>query len=212
MVRKNETSFFSVYAISLMVIGTAMVTLSLLLPGGFNNGLIRIMNYWTMFAAPIAVLALQDIPYKKSAAIVIGVFAVLCVVATSKDPILFNYEGYWDASDYAAAEWACLDEGIVVESYITNPSINHSKLYNLETLKQILSLKSGIPCGSRASGDFSLVKGNKVVDTYADGHWEMVRITSNEKSGIIQGALTRIESVGTPAIIPTLSNDDRCSL
>jgi hypothetical protein len=142
---KTNNMFFE-YSMILMLIGAVMILASLFFPGGFNNGLIRIINYWTLFAAPIIAPLLLDKKYQKTLIILLSLAAVISLVATSKDPKLFNFELFWDKSDFEAINWICSQNG----SYILN---NTQKNYNFlskeETyykLKDIIEMKEKINC------------------------------------------------------------------
>ncbi len=89
---RKESPFFTA-CIALMVLGVLVIGASLVLPEGFNNWLIRTVNYWTMFAAPIGGIALlrssTRAPWLQR--YILPALAVLSLINISRDPDLFGY-------------------------------------------------------------------------------------------------------------------------
>jgi hypothetical protein len=127
-------SFFLFSSISFLLIAIALLPLSFIFPLGARNWVLRAVNYWTIFAAPIAVCWLvwhvsrlnlntrvrkYTLPFLLILLLTIGSF--LSVVSSMKDPEIFPYETYWDNEDISAAEWIAIH---------SNPSMTFSVVNN----------------------------------------------------------------------------------
>jgi len=148
--KKTENLFFK-YSVALMVIGAALLVLSFFFPGGFDNGLIRVLNYWTLFAAPIAAIPIIKINKKRwkiFLSILMSIFIIISLVNTSKDPSLFNYEYYWDKADFSAMKWVCNQEGIFLIENSANDFQYLSKESLYGRLGSILEIKDNFTCKS----------------------------------------------------------------
>lgn len=83
---------FLIGAIALMAVGGAIIVPSVLLPVGFNNWFIRVVNYWTLFAAPVAVRSVEKVPerYRKWLVLAVPALFVLSLININKDPFFLN--------------------------------------------------------------------------------------------------------------------------
>jgi len=77
----------------LMLIGLASLIVSIFLPMNFNNWSIRMINYWTVFAAPIIARDIMDLSpgWRKTLAFALPVLIVLSLINISRDQTIFGY-------------------------------------------------------------------------------------------------------------------------
>lgn len=90
--RDEKPNVFLQASLSLMVVGGAIIIPSLVLPVGFNNWFIRVINYWTLMAAPIALISLEYVPkrFKRYLVVLIPLLFVLSLININKDPFFLN--------------------------------------------------------------------------------------------------------------------------
>ncbi len=79
---KEKQDFFFKTSITLLIIGTLTIITSLFLDYRLNNLLIRVLNYWTIFAAPTAAKKLN--PKKHTNKIIITLLIILSVINASR--------------------------------------------------------------------------------------------------------------------------------
>lgn len=81
------------YGSILMLIGIVALFLSLFLPINFNNWLIRMINYWTVFAAPMVVRSVMEMHPRMRfiLALILPVLIILSLLNISRDQALFGY-------------------------------------------------------------------------------------------------------------------------
>jgi hypothetical protein len=94
MMKKGEFSnVFFQFASILMLLGAIVLCISIFLPLNFNNWLIRIINYWALFGAPIALNAVESFSprWRKIVILILPVLIVLSLVNISRDQSLFGY-------------------------------------------------------------------------------------------------------------------------
>jgi len=149
-IKKGKTgNIFFKYSIALMILGFMILIFSFFFPLGLNNGLIRVINYWTLFAAPIALVPIIKIRWKLVISILIALLILISLVNTSKDPYFFNYELYWDDSDFSAINWLCLQNGSFFINHTTNDFNPLSKESSYDKLISILEKKNKTVCKSK---------------------------------------------------------------
>jgi hypothetical protein len=83
---------FLTASVALMLVGAAILVPSILLPDGFNNWFTRVINYWTLLAAPVAVLSLERVPKRFYKPLVLAVSAlfILSLININKDTFFLN--------------------------------------------------------------------------------------------------------------------------
>jgi len=93
MLRGARTNIFLKAALAMMLLGAIVLPLSVLLPEGFNDWFIRIINYWTILAAPVAVRPLAWAGTKTKVAIMLAipVLTLLSLINISRDPSLLGF-------------------------------------------------------------------------------------------------------------------------
>ncbi len=146
-----EYSIFLQYSFSLMLIGPIAIISSILLPSSFNGMLTRVLDYWAIFASPIALIPILSVSsIKNSYKFLLGGFVaflmLLSLISASKDPRLFNYGLYWTKTDVSTMRWLCDQEGIF---YIKNSKDFEgtlSKNQNYYMLMEMLIYKEHIQC------------------------------------------------------------------
>jgi hypothetical protein len=90
---KKQDIFFK-GSIILLIIGIIIILPSVFLDSRLNNILIRILNYLTLFAAPIAAISLRKLIKNKTLAIVLlPIMIIISLINASRNPLFFNYNG-----------------------------------------------------------------------------------------------------------------------
>ncbi|MBN1389807.1 MAG: hypothetical protein JXA22_04090 [Candidatus Thermoplasmatota archaeon] len=84
---------FFIITSSLMLIGVASLLLSIFLPHTFNNWVIRLINYWTIFAAPMIGRSLMDIQprHRFLIALTLPIMIGIGLLNISRDQDLLGY-------------------------------------------------------------------------------------------------------------------------
>ncbi len=87
-----EDPFFRIVSI-LMFMGIATLLISIFLPMNFNNWMIRTVNYWTVFAAPLVAREVMDMPSKWRNLLVmfLPILIILSLINISRDQTIFGY-------------------------------------------------------------------------------------------------------------------------
>lgn len=176
----KKMDLFFKYSIILMFIGFVLVCLSLFFPNNFSNGLIRIINYWTMFASPIVVYPLLKInnKFKVFLSVLLAIFILLSIINASRDPYFFNYEYYWDNSDYNAMKYICPLEGTFLIKNTQNDFYFLSKESTYILLIDIISNRENMSCKSYILVDNQTVPINL---EYKEGYNRIYRVEGESK-------------------------------
>ncbi|MGA1848889.1 MAG: hypothetical protein ACMUHB_06080 [Thermoplasmatota archaeon] len=79
--------------IMLMILGIVSLVISIFLPIHFNNWAIRIINYWTLFAAPLVARQVLSMGprWRKVMVLVLPVFIVLSLINISRDQSILGF-------------------------------------------------------------------------------------------------------------------------
>ncbi|MGA1792612.1 MAG: hypothetical protein ACMUHM_01545 [Thermoplasmatota archaeon] len=79
--------------IMLMLIGIGSLVISIFLPIHFNNWAIRMINYWTLFAAPLVArqVLIMDPKWRKVLILILPLFIVLSLINISRDPTILGF-------------------------------------------------------------------------------------------------------------------------
>lgn len=150
LIKENKTNnIFFTNSFALMVLGALIIIPSLAFPSGFANGLIRIINYWTLFAAPIALIPLIKIKQKLIISILISIFIIISLINTSQDPYFFNNELYWDDSDISSMKWLCKEKGTFLINHSKNDFLKLSKEFSYKRLLNIIKNKNNLDCKNK---------------------------------------------------------------
>jgi hypothetical protein len=89
---KNERqNIYFKASVSLLILGAVSIFFSIFLDGGLNNLLIRLLNYWTIFASPIVLRGLDNLRSKRIKFIVIPILVFLAIINASRHPLIFNF-------------------------------------------------------------------------------------------------------------------------
>ena len=118
------------------------------------------INYWTIFAAPIAAIPVLRFKQKMKflLPVFIAILVIISMVNVSRDPLLMNYEYYWDETDIEAIYWLCSQEGKFHINHSENSFTRLSKESTYYRLIGIIKNKYNIPCKiTRSRGDGKLV-------------------------------------------------------
>lgn len=90
-----KQDFFFKSSIILILAGIISLIISINLGWGFNNLMIRILNYWVIFAAPIAYIPLHKLKRTKIINTLLGVtissIISISLINASRHPDIFNY-------------------------------------------------------------------------------------------------------------------------
>lgn len=108
----NKT-FFVIGSVALMLIGACFLIASLFFVYGWNNLLIRVINYWTLFAAPLISITLlkymnlKNVEIKKVLYVILMISFLITIstINVSRDPAIFNNNVYWSKSDILSAKF-----------------------------------------------------------------------------------------------------------
>ena len=81
------------FASIIMLMGMVSLFLSLFLPLNFNNWMIRMINYWTVFAAPMASKVIMEMQPKRRffLALILPILIIISLLNISRDQTLFGY-------------------------------------------------------------------------------------------------------------------------
>jgi hypothetical protein len=99
-------NFFVIASILVLILGVVSLGLSFFL--GHKNLLLRLLNYWVLFAAPIAsVTVIRGYQFHKATIAILPVAIFLSVVLSSKSSYFFNFDAYWEKNDIEMVSEAC---------------------------------------------------------------------------------------------------------
>ncbi len=213
MKNENKKSIFLDCSLILMLMGGIMIIFSLFFPGGFTNGMIRMINYWTIFAAPIVAYSLKSIKPSKLLTLIITILIITSLISASKDPQLFNNDYFWSKEDITAVKYACTNNGTFVIDYNKTQQITLSKQRTYPRLLRILINKDQLNCtGNLAKYQFEEIL-NLSYDLGEIKVYEIIGFNTENQSNIsvnINQYQIKPEIEIAPNINFNINNDPRC--
>jgi hypothetical protein len=79
-------------SVCLLILGIIVLIPSIFLDFALNNIFIRVLNYWTIFAAPVSAYAvIKKIKSKKMRIVIIPIVIVIAIVNASRNPLIFRF-------------------------------------------------------------------------------------------------------------------------
>jgi hypothetical protein len=79
-------------SVCLLILGIIVLIPSIFLDFALNNIFIRVLNYWTVFAAPVSAYAvIKKIKPKKMRIVIIPIVILIAIVNASRNPLIFRF-------------------------------------------------------------------------------------------------------------------------